>query len=91
MQEITTSMGLEYWLFQRVALRGGYFHENLYKGGREFYTFGGGLRYKMYGFNISYLKVIPNNNSSLQSLDNTWRFSLLLNGFTAPDTRISSL
>ena len=91
MQEITTSMGLEYWLFQRVALRGGYFHENLYKGGREFYTFGGGLQYKMYGFNISYLKVIPNNNSSLQSLDNTWRFSLLLNGFTAPDTRISSL
>ena len=91
MQEISTSMGLEYWLFQRVALRGGYFHENQNKGGREFYTLGGGLRYKMYGFNISYLKLITNTNSFIQSLDNTWRFSLLLNGFTEKDTRTSSL
>ena len=91
MQEITTSMGLEYWLFQRVALRGGYFHESTYKGGREYYTLGGGLRYKMYGFNISYLKSIPKTVFSRLPLDNTWRFSLLLNGFTAKDTRLSSI
>ena len=91
MQEITTSMGLEYWLFQHFALRGGYFHESQYKGGRKFYTLGGGLQYKMYGFNISYLKLVKNVDPYRVSLDNTWRFSLLLNGFTAPDTRISSL
>ena len=91
MQEITTSMGLEYWLFQRVALRGGYFYENELKGGRKFYTLGGGLRYKMYGFNISYLKSIQNLDPLRCSLNNTWRFSLLLNGFTAKDTRVSSL
>ena len=91
MQEITTSMGIEYWLFQHLALRGGYFHENKLKGGREFYTLGGGLRYKMYGFNISYLKSIPKTDFSRLPLDNTWRFSILLNGFTAKDTRLSSL
>lgn len=83
MQEITTSMGIEYWLFQRVALRGGYFHENELKGGRKFYTLGGGLRYKMYGFNISYLKSMQNLDPLRRYLDNTWRFSLLLNGFTS--------
>ena len=83
MQEITTSLGLKYWLFQRLALRGGYFHENQSKGGREFYTLGGGLRYKMYGFNISYLKSIPKTDFSRLPLDNTWRFSILLNGFTS--------
>ena len=91
MQEITTSMGLEYWLFQHVALRGGYFHENKNKGGREFYTLGGGLRYKIYGFNISYLKTIPKTDFSRLPLDNTWRFSLLLNGFTSKDARLSSI
>ena len=90
-QEITTSMGLEYWLFQHFVLRSGYFHENKLKGGREFYTLGGGLRYKMYGFNISYLKSIPKTDFSRLPLDNTWRFSILLNGFTAKDTRLSSL
>ncbi len=87
-QEITTSMGIEYWLFQHVALRGGYFHENKNKGGREFYTLGGGLRYKMYGFNISYL--LPNNNERYP-LNNTWRFSLLLNGFTSKNTSSASI
>ena len=88
MQEITTSLGIEYWLFQHLALRGGYFHENQYKGGREFYTLGGGLRYRLYSFNISYL--LPNNNIRYP-LNNTWRFSLLLNGFTSKDARLSSI
>ncbi len=88
MQEITTSMGIEYWLFQHVALRGGYFHESIYKGGREFYTVGGGVRYRMYGLNVSYL--LP-TNTFRNPLDNTWRFSLLLNGFTSKDTRMSSI
>ncbi len=77
LQEITTSFGLEYWFHQHVALRAGYFHENKNKGGRQYYTVGGGLRYKMVGFNVSYLLPTQNQRSSL---DNTWRFSLLLNG-----------
>ncbi len=88
MQEITTSMGLEYWLFQHFALRGGYFHENKNKGGRKFYTVGGGVRYRMYGLNVSYLLQ---TNTFRSPLDNTWRFSLLLNGFTAKDARLSSI
>lgn len=79
MQEITTSMGLEYWLFQHFALRGGYFHENKNKGGREFYTVGGGVRHRMFGLNVSYL--LPTNNIR-SPLDNTWRFSLLVNGWS---------
>jgi hypothetical protein len=84
MQEINISIGLEYWLQKHVAIRGGYFHENINKGGRRYYTLGGGLRLGVVGINISYLKALPYDdyfNSSLQPpLNGTWRFSLLLNG-----------
>ena len=88
MQEITTSMGIEYWLMQHVALRAGYFHENKNKGAREFYTIGGGIRYRLYGLNISYL--LP-TNTKRSPLDNTWRFSFLLNEFSSKVTRLSSI
>ena len=88
MQEITTSMGIEYWLMQHMALRAGYFHENKNKGAREFYTIGGGFRYRLYGLNISYL--LPTNTKK-SPLDNTWRFSLLLNGFTSKVAQLSSI
>lgn len=83
-QEITTSIGLEYWFQKRLAIRGGYFQEHENKGGRRYFTLGGGLRFGVVGINISYLKALPYNNyftpSLLHPLDGTWRFSLLLNG-----------
>jgi Type IX secretion system protein PorV len=77
LEEITTSVGLEYWFKQHVALRAGYFHENKNKGGRQYYTIGGGVRYKTVGFNVSYLLPTQDQRTPL---DNTWRFSLVLNG-----------
>jgi hypothetical protein len=76
LREIATSIGLEYWLMQHVAFRAGYYHENKNTGGLQFYTFGTGLRYGAFNVNVSYLKT-PN---ALSPIDNTWRFSLLVNG-----------
>ena len=59
MQEINTSIGLEYWFHKHLAIRGGYFNENENKGGRRYYTLGCGLRLGVVGINISYLKVLP--------------------------------
>jgi hypothetical protein len=77
LREITTSFGLEYWLLQHVVFRTGYYHENKDTGGLQFYTFGTGLRYGAFNFNVSYLKTA---RSILPVIDNTWRFSLLVNG-----------
>ncbi len=75
MQEITTSMGVEYWYADQVALRTGYFNENKNKGGREYLTLGAGA--KLYGlsFDIAYLYTFSN----VSPLENTFRFSLALN------------
>jgi hypothetical protein len=77
MQEINTSLGLEYWCLRHIALRAGYFHENALKGNRQYMTIGGGVRYRGIGINMSYLKATTDQRSAL---DNTWRLSLLLNG-----------
>lgn len=77
LREIATSFGLEYWLMQHVVFRTGYYHENKNTGGLQFYTFGIGLRYGAFNFNVSYLKTA---RSILPVIDNTWRFSLLVNG-----------
>jgi hypothetical protein len=39
---------------------------------------GGGLRYRVFDLNVSYLKMAQ--NPSVSPIDNTWRFSLLING-----------
>jgi hypothetical protein len=78
MQEINTSIGLEYWCMRHIALRAGYFHENRLKGNRKYLTIGGGVRYRSIGINMSYLMATSDQRSAL---DNTWRLSLLLNGF----------
>jgi Type IX secretion system protein PorV len=79
LQEITTGIGLEYWFMEHFVFRTGYSYQNKNAGGLQFFTFGTGLRYKMVNFNISYLKLAPN---TLSTIDNTWRFSLLLNGLS---------
>lgn len=74
MKEISISFGAEYWYDKQFAFRGGYYYESSEKGNRRFFTVGAGIKYNVFGINLSYLiptSVIPN------PLDNTLRFSLL--------------
>ncbi len=73
--EIQTSVGIEYWHRGTFAARGGYFYEDPQKGARQFFSFGGGIRYKAFGFDFSYLVPVKSNNP----LQNTLRLSLSYN------------
>jgi hypothetical protein len=73
-KEWTTSFGLEYWYDNQFAVRGGYFYESAVKGNRKYLTVGLGLKYNIFGMNLSYL--VPTTNQR-NPLDNTLRFSLL--------------
>ena len=74
MKEISISFSATYWYDKQFELRGGYYYESSEKGNRRFFTVGAGIKYNVFGINLSYLiptSVIPN------PLDNTLRFSLL--------------
>ena len=73
-KEITTSIGAEYWYDQQFAVRAGYFYEHYSKGNRKYFTVGLGVKYNIFGLNLSYL--VPTTNQR-NPLDNTLRFSLL--------------
>jgi hypothetical protein len=73
-KEVNYALGLEYWYDEQFAVRTGYFHEHVQKGGRQYFTVGLGLKYNLLGLNFSYL--IPTTNQR-NPLDNTLRFSLL--------------
>lgn len=74
LREINTSAGFEYWYSNVFAFRMGYFYEHKTKGGRQFLTFGFGIRYSVFGLDASYLiPTVANRNHPLQ---NTWRFTL---------------
>ncbi|MBX2816264.1 MAG: type IX secretion system outer membrane channel protein PorV [Saprospiraceae bacterium] len=77
LQEWTISFGAEYWYDNQFAVRAGYFYENPQKGNRKYFTAGLGLKYNVFGINMSYL--ISTNQTAQQSnpLDKTLRFSLL--------------
>ena len=73
-QEISLSVGLEYWYNNMLAVRTGYFYEAANKGARQYLTLGAGLKYNVMGLDISYLisTAALNNNP----LKNTLRVSL---------------
>jgi len=73
LQELMYSVGLEYWYDKKFALRAGYFHEHALKGNRKYLTLGLGLKYNVFGLNLSYLVPTTNNRSPLS---NTIRFSI---------------
>lgn len=73
LQELNYSLGIEYWYDQQFAVRAGYYYENALKGDRQFLTVGLGLKYNVFGLNLSYL--VPTNNRR-NPLDNTLRFTL---------------
>lgn len=74
LRELMYSIGIEYWYDKQFAVRAGYFHEHATKGNRKYFTVGLGLKYNVFGLNISYL--VPTTNQR-NPLDNTLRFSLL--------------
>lgn len=73
MNEISFSVGMEYWYAKQFAVRAGYFNESKTKGNRKYLTFGAGLRYSIFGLDFSYLLPVTQHNP----LENTLRFSLL--------------
>jgi len=74
LRELMYSVGLEYWYDKQFAIRAGYFYEHATKGNRKYFTVGLGLKYNVFGLNISYL--VPTTNQR-NPLDNTLRFSML--------------
>ena len=70
--EITYSVGLEYWYRKQFAIRGGYFHEHETKGNRKYFTVGMGLRLNVFSLDFSYLIPVKQQNP----LANTLRFTL---------------
>ncbi|MCD4729717.1 MAG: type IX secretion system outer membrane channel protein PorV [Bacteroidales bacterium] len=81
MQEFIWVVGLEYWYAEQFSVRGGYFHESKYKGGRQFFTLGVGLRYNVFGLDFSYL--IPTDQQN--PLANTLRFTLTFDFMNVKD------
>jgi hypothetical protein len=70
LQEIIWSIGGEYWFKKTFAIRVGKFIENENKGGRNFTTFGVGVKIiKRVNVDVAYLK----NESNYSPLGNLWR------------------
>lgn len=74
LREIMYSVGVEYWYNKQFAFRAGYYYEHPTKGNRQFLTAGIGLKYNVFGLNVSYLVPTSNQRSPL---DNTLRFTLV--------------
>ena len=67
------SIGLEYWYGNLIALRLGYFHEDENFGDRKFLTFGGGIKYHIFGIDFGYISAEEDH-----PLSGTTRFSILV-------------
>ncbi len=76
LREFSFAIGTEYWYTDVLALRGGFFYEDLSKGNRKYATLGVGLRYNVFGLDFSYLIPVTQDQNPLQ---NTLRFSLIFN------------
>jgi hypothetical protein len=73
-KEFSFSTGFEYWYDKQFAFRMGYYYENPLKGARQYMTVGLGLKYNIFGIDISYL--VP--TSAVRSpVDNTLRFGMM--------------
>lgn len=74
----TIGLGGEYWYQDQFAVRAGYFYEAPKLGNRQYFAAGVGVRYSMFGIDVSYL--IPSGSGIARNpLSNTLRFTLLFN------------
>lgn len=74
MREIIWALGAEYSYRDLFFVRMGYFHESQYKGNRQFISVGAGIKYTVFGIDISYLIATKQQHP----LANTLRFTLNL-------------
>lgn len=75
MKKVITSAGAEYWYSGLIALRGGYYYDEI--GKVKFFSFGFGIQYSLYRFDFSYVSAQEEGHP----LDGTMRFSLNIIGF----------
>lgn len=75
LHEFYYSAGLEYWYDKQFAVRAGYFYEHPTKGNRQYFTVGAGIKYNVFGLDLSYLVPTTQTNP----LQNTLRFALTFN------------
>ena len=75
LQEVTVSLGAEYWYRKQFAVRAGYFNESQYKGNRKYFTAGVGIKLNIAAIDVSYVVPVEHNNP----LANTVRFTMLFN------------
>lgn len=73
LREWNTSFGIEYWYNNRFSARVGNFYEAKTKGGRQYLTFGLGVKYEMVAIDVAMLVPFFKNHP----LSNQLRFSLL--------------
>ncbi|WMJ75613.1 type IX secretion system outer membrane channel protein PorV [Cytophagaceae bacterium ABcell3] len=73
LRELYYSFGIEYWYNDLFAVRGGYFHEHRYKGNRQYFTMGFGVRYQVFGLDFAYMVPLQQNHPLAETL----RFTLL--------------
>ena len=76
LQEFMISAGVEYWYNDLFAVRTGYFHENVNKGARRYFTAGLGLRYQVFGVDFAYMLPRGTNHPLAQTLRITLHFNL---------------
>jgi Type IX secretion system protein PorV len=75
LKEFQISGGMEYTYQEQFSLRAGYFYEDKLKGNRKYFTLGAGLKYNVFGLNVSY--IIPSGSGINQNpLSSTLRFGL---------------
>jgi hypothetical protein len=72
LQEVNTSIGVEYWYNNVFAVRTGYFYEAKTKGSRQYFTIGMGVKYSKITIDGSFLIPTVLNNP----LQRTWRITL---------------
>ncbi len=72
LREINLSVGAEYVYNQQFFLRGGYFHENKYKGNRQYFGLGAGFSMNVLRLDAAYIIATAQNSP----LDQTLRFTL---------------
>jgi hypothetical protein len=75
LREINIGAGTEWIYDNQFAARFGYFHEHPTKGNRKYFTFGIGLKYKVFGLDISYLASVTRNNPLARTLRFTLSFA----------------
>jgi hypothetical protein len=76
LSEFTLSFGVEYLYADKFALRTGYFYEDDTKGGRRYFTMGGGFTMKRIGLDFSYLVPQVQNHPLAETLRFSLRYSI---------------